>query len=164
MMIPMQHDNSAEWAEIHATAVIDCSPEIVFSFVCDPFNDRRWLTNVGNTQQLTPGPIGLGSRYRQFPFFLGVPIEVEWEVIDFIANRRMKGRSVAGLFAFERGYDCEPVGQATRITKVVKLHLPPVSAFVPRAAASTLLSKAAERALRRLKSLLESNASPNHTT
>jgi Polyketide cyclase / dehydrase and lipid transport len=159
MMIPMHHDNSAEWAELHATVVIDCSPEIVFSFACDPFNDGRWLTNVGNTQQLTPGPIALGSRYRQFPFFLGVPVEVEWEVIEFVANRRIRARSVAGAFAFLRGYDCEPVGPATRITKVGKLHLPPVSAFVTKAAADVLLSKSAERALKRLKILLESAAS-----
>jgi hypothetical protein len=159
-----QSDDCADWVEFRAATVINCSPKIVFAFACNPFNDARWLTTVGNTEQLTPGPIGLHSRFRQFPIFLGVPVEVEWEVIEFFVNRRMKGRSVAGPFAFERGYDCEPVGQATRITKVVKLHLAPVSAFAPRAAAGTLLSKAAERALRRLKSLLESNASPNRTT
>jgi polyketide cyclase/dehydrase/lipid transport protein len=159
-----QSDDCAEWVEIRAGTVVDCSPEVVFAFACDPFNDARWLTNVGKTEQLTPGPIGLDSRFRQFPIFLGVPVEVEWQVIEFVANRRMKGRSVTGLFAFERGYDCEPVGQATRITKVVKLHLAPVSAFVPRAAAGTLLSKAAERALRRLKNLLESSASLDRTT
>jgi len=159
-----QSNDCTDWVEIRAAIVVDCSPEIVFAFACDPFNDARWLTNVGKTEQLTPGPIGFHSRFRQFPIFLGVPVEVEWEVVEFVANRHMKGRSVAGLFAFERGYDCEPVGQATRITKVVKLHLPPVSALVPRAAASTLLSKAAERALRRLKSVLESDASRNLTT
>ena len=149
------HDNSAEWAEIQAAMVIDCSPETVFSFACDPFNDGRWLTDVGNTQQLTPGPVGLRSRYRQFPFFLGVRVEVEWEVIEFTPNWHIKGRSVAGAFQFVRGYDCEPVGSATRITKIGKLHLPPVSAFVTKGAADVLLSKSAERALKRLKILLE---------
>ena len=157
------HDNSAEWAEIQAAVLIDCSPETVFSFACDPLNDGRWLTNVGNTQQLTPGPIGLKSRYRQFPVFLGVRVEVEWEVIEFISNCHIKGRSIAGAFQFLRGYDCEPVGSATRITKIVKLHLPPVSAFVTKAAADVLLSKSAERALKRLKILLESSA-PQRTT
>jgi len=153
-----QSDDCADWVEVRAATVIDCASEIVFAFACNPFNDARWLTNVSKTEQLTPGPIGLDSRFRQLPIFLGVPVSVEWKVIEFVPNRHMKGRSVAGLFAFERGYDCEPVGQATRITKVVKLHLPPVSAFVPRAAANTLLSKAAERALRRLKGVLESSA------
>jgi hypothetical protein len=156
----MQEDDSADWAEVQAATVIDCSPEIVFSFACDPFNDGRWLTNVGKTQQLTPGPIGLRSRFRQFPIFLGVPVEVEWEVVEFVANRRMKARSVAGPFTFVREYDCEPVGLGTRITKVVKLHLTSVSAFVTKAAAGVLLGKAAERALGRLKVLLEGNAAP----
>jgi hypothetical protein len=108
--------------------------------------------------------IGLSSRFRQFPIFLGVPVEVEWEIIEFVANRRMRARSVAGPFAFVRGYDCEPVGPATRLTKVVKLHLQLVSAFVTRGTADVLLSKAVERALGRLKILLESGAAPHRAT
>jgi hypothetical protein len=108
--------------------------------------------------------IGLGSRFRQFPIFLGVPVAVEWEVVEFVANRHMRGRSVAGAFAFVRGYDCEPVGSATRITKIVKLHLSVVSAFVTRGAADALLSRSVERALERLKILLERSAAPHRAT
>jgi hypothetical protein len=154
-------DKSGDWAEVQAATVIDCPPETVFSFACDPCNDGRWLTSVGETQKLTPGLIGLGSRFRQFPIFLGVPVAVEWEVVEFVAGRHMRGRSVTGAFAFVRGYDCEPVGSATRITKVVKLHLPVVSAFVTRGAADALLSRSAERALERLKILLERSAAPD---
>ena len=159
-----QDDDSADWVRVQAMTLIDRSPEIVFRFACDPLNDGQWLTNVGKTRQLTPGPIGLKSRFRQFPIFLGAPVEVEWEVVEFIANRRMNARSVAGPFSFVRGYDFEPVGPATRITKVVRLHLPIVSPFVTKAAARMLLGKAAERALERLKVLLESNADPQRAT
>jgi polyketide cyclase/dehydrase/lipid transport protein len=155
-----QDDNSADWAEVQATTVIACSPEVVFSFACDPRNDDQWLTNVGKVEQLTPGPLGISSRFRQFPIFLGAPVEVEWEVTEFIANRHMKARSVAGPLLFVRGYDCELVGSATRITKIVNLHLPVIFPFMTRAAASVFLSKAAERALERLRILLEGGAAP----
>jgi hypothetical protein len=157
-------DNSGDWVEVQVATVIDCPPEAVFSFACDPCNDGRWLTNVGETEKLTPGSIGLKSRFRQFPIFLGVPVALEWEVVEFVANRHMRGQSVAGAFAFVRGYDCEPVGSATRITKVVKLHLPLISAFIARDAADVLLRKSAERALERLKILLERSAASHRTT
>jgi carbon monoxide dehydrogenase subunit G len=157
-------DNSGDWVEVQVGTVIDCPQEAVFSFACDPCNDGRWLTNVGETEKLTPGSIGLKSRFRQFPIFLGVPVAVEWEVVEFVANRHMRGRSVAGAFAFVRGYDCEPVGSATRITKVVKLHLPLISAFIARDAADVLLRKSAGRALERLKILLERSSALDRTT
>ncbi len=76
-----QDDNSADWVRVQATTLIDRSPEIVFRFACDPLNDGQWLTNVGKTGNL-PGADGLKSRFRQFPIFLGAPVEVEWEVVE----------------------------------------------------------------------------------
>jgi Polyketide cyclase / dehydrase and lipid transport len=160
----IEEDEAADWVEVRAAAVINCPSEIVFSFACDPFNDIRWLTNVGRTEQLTAGPIGLGSRFRQAPVFLGVPVEVEWEVVDFVANRRIRSRSVAGPLAFVRQYDCEPAGPGAQITKFVRLNLALVPPFVTRAAAVALLGNAADRALWRLKVLLEGGSSPDHAS
>jgi hypothetical protein len=162
LTVMMQEDEAADWVEVRAVTVINCSSEVVFSFACDPFNDVRWLTNVGRTEQLTAGPIGLGSRFRQAPVFLGVPVEVEWEVVDFVANRRIRSRSVAGPLVFVRQYDCEPAGPGAQITKFVRLNLAVVSPFVTRAAAVALLGNAADRALRRLKALLEGGSSLDH--
>src|SRR5262245_17934047 len=122
--------NRADWVEVHAGIAISRSPEVVFCFVCDPQNDARWLAHVGKVEQLTPGPIGIGTRFRQFPIFLGSPVEVEWEVIDFVPNRHMQGCSVAGPIRFARRYDLQPVGSATRITKTVKFDLSFVAPFM----------------------------------
>jgi hypothetical protein len=158
-----QHDAGDDWVRAQVSAVIERPPGIVFAFVCDPGNDPLWLGKIGEVRRLTPGPFGLGSRFRQSATFLGARVEGEWEVTEFVADARMRSRSVAGPFVFTRGYDCDADGAATRITKFVAVSLSGALAFLPRATADALLNRASERALVRLKSVLEGKCAP-HTT
>lgn len=147
----------SEWTEARASVAI-CRPvSTVFAFIRDPYNDGRWLTHVGNVLQLTEGPIGVGAKVRQFPILLGAEVEVEWEVTEFVADRHIAARSSAGPIAFRRSYDCEPIGSEAQVTMCVQLHLPAVIPFIAGGAANVLLRKASERALLRLKAVLEAD-------
>jgi hypothetical protein len=154
-MIPCRGDN---WAEASNSIDIACPCDLVFSFVCDPRNDNRWLTNAGVAQCLTEGPIRAGSRFRQFPLLLGARIDVEWEFTAYEAPLHAASRSCTGPIEFERRVDCEALGARTRLTHLVAMTVP--LPFVPVAAASRLLHDAGERALRRLKALLEGARPP----
>lgn len=146
-----------EWTEARASVVV-CRPvSTVFAFIRDPHNDGRWLTHVGNVLQLTEGPIAIGSKFRQFPILLGAEVAVEWEVTEFVADRHIVARSSAGPIAFRRSYDCEPIGSEAQITMCVQLHLPAIIPFMAGSAANVLLRKASERALLRLKAVLEAD-------
>ena len=150
-----QRDETAAWARARVTTMIRRPSDAVFAFVSDPQNDAQWLSNVRGARQLTAGLVGVGSRFRQSAIFLGAPIEGEWEVTEYIGNRRIRIKSVAGPFVFERGYDCEVSGANTLITKSVDVQLSGALVFLTRGAASSLLNKAADRALARLKTILE---------
>jgi hypothetical protein len=146
-----------EWTKARASVAI-CRPvSTVFAFICDPHNDGRWLTHVGNVRQLTQGPIGIGSKILQFPILLGAKVEVEWEVTEFVADRHIAARSSAGPIAFRRSYDCEPIGSDAKLTMYVQLHQAAVIPFIAGGAANVLLRKASERALLRLKAVLEAD-------
>lgn len=151
-MSPREED---DWIEARRSIVIAQPRERVFSFVCDPRNDGRWLTNLGDVQWLTPGSFRAGSRFRQFPIFLGARVQVEWEVTSFDADTHFAGRSVSGPVTFERSIDCEAVDTATRLTKFVRLRVPFALPFMSVSAAGGLLGNATDRALARLKALLE---------
>lgn len=36
----------------------------VFAFVANPGNDARWGSNLLEVTQLSPGPLGVGARFR----------------------------------------------------------------------------------------------------
>lgn len=144
-----------DWAEASNSIDIACPCDVVFALVCDPRNDSKWLTNAGTPQCLTQGPIGAGSRFRQFPLLLGARIDVEWQFSEYEAPRHAVSRSVSGPIEFERRVTCDPLGAETRFTHHVAMSVP--LPFVPVSAASGLLRGAGERALARLKSLLESS-------
>lgn len=152
-MNPREDD---DWIEARRSIVIARPRERVFAFVCDPRNDGIWLTNLGDIKWLTPGPFRAGSRFRQFPIFLGARVEVEWEVTGFEADTHFAGRSISGPITFQRSIDCETVETATRVTKFVRLRAPFVLPFMSLSAANSLLGNATDRALARLKALLES--------
>lgn len=150
-----------DWTEARASVSI-CQPlSTVFAFIRDPHNDGRWLTHVGNVQQLTEGPLGIGSKFRQFPIVLGAEVAVEWEVTGFLAGRHIAATSCAGPLAFRRSYDCEPIGADTQVTMCVQLHLPAIIPFIAGGAANGLLRNASERALMRLKAVLEAEGEGN---
>lgn len=153
-MSPHEED---DWVEARRSIVIVLPRERVFSFVCDPRNDSKWLTNLGDVQELTPGPFRTGSRFRQFPIFLGARVQVEWEVTSFDADAHFAGRSVSGPITFERSIHCEASDGSTRLTKFVRMRVPFVLPFMSVSAAGGLLENATDRALARLKALLEGN-------
>jgi uncharacterized membrane protein len=149
----LQDDDS--WARSRVKITIDCPVDVVFSFICDPRNDPRWLGNVRGGRQVTSGPMGIGSRFRQSGIILGARLEGEWEVTDYVPGRRMSNRSVTGPFVFVREYDCEARGAATRVTKFVAVRLTGALAFLPLSVANGLLGAASERAVGSLKRILE---------
>jgi hypothetical protein len=144
-----------DWAQTRGSILIARPVDLVFGFVCDPRNDGKWLTNVGDVRCLTRGPIGAGSRFHSFPIFLGARIEVEWQVTAFEANSHIASRSVSSPIAFERTVDCETSGSGTKLSNFVRIRVPFGLPFMTRSAVDALLGNAADRALARLKSFLE---------
>jgi uncharacterized protein YndB with AHSA1/START domain len=155
-----ESSEDAIWVRTTASIVIERPPAEVFAFVSDPRNDAEWLGKIRDTRQLTPGPIGVGTRFRQGANFLGAAVEGEWEVVEFVEGVSTRCRSVAGPFRFVRTYACEPAGAATRLTNLVEVSLSGVLAILPRSAADGLLASSAHRALARLKDLLERGSAP----
>ena len=154
----------ANWVRTTASIVIERLPAEVFGFVSDPRNDAAWLGKIRDTRPLTPGPIGVGTRFRQAANFLGAAVEGEWEVVEFVEGVSTRCRSVAGPFRFVRTYVCEPAETATRLTNVIEVSLSGVLAILPRSAADGLLASSAQRALVRLKDLLERGREPGGGT
>ena len=74
--------------QIEVWQTIDRPPEVVFQFIAVEHiaNHPRWDPHM-ELEQLTPGPIGLGTVVRRRHTRAGYPIEGSMEVVEFDAPR-----------------------------------------------------------------------------
>ncbi len=80
--------------------IIDRPVHEVFAFFSDPDNATAW--QAGLVKVRADGPLGKGSKWREFRRFLGRDIETELEVTEFEPDRRFAARGTGGpaRFAF----------------------------------------------------------------
>ena len=143
--------------EFELTAVINRSLEEVFAFFRDMDQHAgREGTIVPIYDKITPGPVGVGTRYREvvqvLPFVTG---EILSEVVLYEPDRRLAYRYVALGMAGELTYSFEAVEEGTRM--VQRQSLCPsgfLRLFSPVIGA--MFSRMIERRLLGIKGLLES--------
>ncbi len=90
--------------------------ERVFAFIAQAENEVRWRTETSEKTPITPGPIGVGTRYRNVGQFLGRRIEFISEVTAYEPNQRYADKIVSGPIALESHYALEPAeGGSTQL-------------------------------------------------
>jgi uncharacterized protein YndB with AHSA1/START domain len=125
------------------------SPDEVFAYVTDPAKLASWQ-DAEHVEQLTPGPVGPGTRFREVHVAMGRRREELTEVVVHEPGRRFDIRVVEGMPVDGR-WDFEPVERGTRLTFTPEVRLPrPLAPLV-----GFLTSLVFARFHRRLKRALE---------
>ncbi|MGH2682903.1 MAG: SRPBCC family protein [Actinomycetota bacterium] len=134
---------------------IDRPVNEVFEFLAKFENIPRWNYAIVETRQVSDGPVGVGTTYRQVR---SVPSRSEetFEVTEFEPPRRLSIRGGFGPLEGMMTYDLEPDEGGTRLKNsaqlegrgLVKLAAPLASGRIAEAVAENLTA---------LKQLLESS-------
>jgi uncharacterized protein YndB with AHSA1/START domain len=103
--------------EIETSVLVGQPIDKVFEFVTTPENDAQWYIGV-ESRDHTPGePPGVGSTSQSEIRFLGIPLRVTWEVIDYEAPKRIGVKTVEGPVSVEAQYTFEATGGSeTKVT------------------------------------------------
>jgi uncharacterized membrane protein len=102
--------------KIERSIVIDRPVDEVWNFVHDPTKDALWQTTLRESELLSEGPIGVGSRVREVRQFLGIRVELAWEVTEYEPNTRSSIRGVSGPVPLSGSYVLAPENGGTRFT------------------------------------------------
>ena len=62
--------------------LIDKPVKDVFAFVSNPNNMSKWNSAVVSLQQVTPGAVGVGTKFKSVGEAMGRRIEGEMQVVD----------------------------------------------------------------------------------
>jgi len=88
----------------------------VFEFVEDPTRHALWQATLVESQQLTDGPIGVGTQVRESRRFLGVGFEITWEVTEYRPSTWSAVKLVSGAIPGSASYLLEPMNGGTKFT------------------------------------------------
>jgi len=110
----------------------------VFAFLADLENLPQWNYALRETRKVTPGPVGVGTRYHQIR---SVPTtrEESLEVVELEAGHRLTVIGTLNELPARLSYVLAPVGDATALTNDVELAM---------SAALTLVAPLAARRIR----------------
>ncbi len=136
------------------SVVINRPVERVFAFVSDLENDPPW-SGAAEMHRASPGPLGIGTTFRQRDSFLGRRLDLILEVVGYEPNRKITLKTTSGILSFAGTRLVEPADDgATRVTFAGSGHADGVWKL-----AELLLAAAGGRRLRiqlgRLKQVLE---------
>jgi ligand-binding SRPBCC domain-containing protein len=136
------------------TVTIDRPAEEVFAFLADFENVPRWNYAIDQTRKASPGPVGVGTNYRQTR---SVPSRSEegFEVTAFEMDKRLAVLGQIGPFRARISYLLEAAAGGTRLTNDVALEPSPgVLRLAARLATPRVKAAVAEN-LSKLKEILE---------
>jgi hypothetical protein len=141
------------------TITINRRPAEVFGFLAAFENVPLWNYAISETQKISSGPVGVGSRYRQTRT---IPSRSEetFELTEFELDRKLSIRGPLGPFRAEVTYLLAPVENGTSLTNTMDLQPSgPLRLIAPLAASRVKSAVAAN--LGTLKQVLEEGGRPD---
>ena len=96
--------------------LIDKPVKEVFAFVANPANMSKWNSAVISMEQITPGAVGLGTKFKSVGEMLGRRIEGEMEVIAFEPDSKYGFQMNAGPIQVNVTLAFKTVGTGTKLS------------------------------------------------
>ena len=96
--------------------LIDKPVKEVFAFVTNPANMSKWNSAVISMEQITPGAVGLGTKFKSVGEMLGRRIEGEMEVIAFEPDSKYGFQMNAGPIQVNVTLAFKTVGTGTKLS------------------------------------------------
>ena len=145
-------------ASFENTVTIRRPVEDVFAFIADFENVPKWNHAIVETTKVSPGPVEVGTTYRQTRSAPSRSQEA-FEVTVFEPASRLEVHGGLGPFTARVSYLLEPAGSGTRLTNTVDLEASGLFTLVAPLATSRVKHAVAAN-LDTLKQLLEAGGQP----
>jgi len=96
--------------------LIDKPVKDVFAFITNPANMAKWNSAVVSMEQITPGAVGLGTKFKSVGEMLGRRIEGEMQVIAFEPDSKYGFQMNAGPVQVNVTLGFKTVGTGTKLS------------------------------------------------
>ncbi len=100
---------------IEGEILINRPVEEVFDFVADERNEPRYNPQMLRAEQISSGPIGLGTRFRAEVMSMGRTAEMTIEFTTYERPRRLASRTWMAAMEIQGTLTFDPVPEGTRM-------------------------------------------------
>lgn len=97
------------------SAMIDCPQKDVFAFVANPNNMSKWNSAVVSLEQVTPGTVGVGTKFKSIGEMMGRRIEGEMQIIAYEPETKCAFQMNAGPMKIDIMLSFKTVGTGTKL-------------------------------------------------
>jgi hypothetical protein len=144
--------------DVQTDIMINRSSDATAKFASDPDNAPRWYVNIKTVEWKTPRPLRIGTLVTFAARFLGRELTYTYEVVEFIAGRRLVMRTAEGPFPMETTYEFEAIGPNQARMYLRNRGKPSGFARLLAPFVSFAIHRATHKDLVRLKAVLERTA------
>jgi len=96
--------------------LVDKPIKDVFAFVANPNNMSKWNTTVASVEQITPGDVGVGTKFKSTGEMMGRRIEGEIQVTTYEPDTKFGVQMNAGPMQMNMTVSFKAVGTGTKIS------------------------------------------------
>jgi len=96
--------------------LIDKPVKDVFAFITNPANMAKWNSAVVSMEQITPGAVGLGTKFKNVGEMMGRRIEGEMQVVAFEPDSKYGFQMNAGPMQINVTITFKTVGTGTKLS------------------------------------------------
>jgi uncharacterized membrane protein len=141
--------------DIKTEMIIHCPIEKVSSYAADPDHAPEWYVNIDSAEWLTEKPLDLDSQIAFKATFLGRELSYVYRIEEYIPGEKLVMRTANGPFPMKTTYTWEKLEQNR--TKMTLRNQGEPSGFskIFTPFMSTLMKKANQKDLKKIKEILE---------
>jgi carbon monoxide dehydrogenase subunit G len=139
------------------STLVDRPMPEVFTFLSNPLNLPKWQSMVASIEQVTPGAVNVGSKYKVSAEMLGRKIDGLMEITTFAPPDKFGFTNQAGPMQVTVTVTLKPVGTGAKIALHAEGNPGGIFKIAEGALAGQVKSQM-EGNLARLKSVLEAGA------
>ncbi|WP_445506304.1 SRPBCC family protein [Niallia sp. 03190] len=110
-------------ADFQASAVIAKPVDLVFSYMVNLGDSPEYMKAVVETNKITDGSIGVGTKYQETRKVRGKKAVAEIEFLSFEENVSYKTRSNSNGLIVDYEYEFSEVEEGTQVQFKAKLHV-----------------------------------------
>lgn len=102
--------------QIQQSVTINRPVSQVFAFVSNPDNNTLWQPEVIEHTMVSDGPMALGSKMRHVSKFMGMRVQANVDVTEFVPDHKITFRVTSGTLPYTIQYCLDAEGSGTRFT------------------------------------------------
>jgi uncharacterized membrane protein len=104
--------------KVETSMVIKRPVEEVFAYMNNHENDTVWQDGVVESEAISEGPLGVGTKLREVRNFLGRRLESTSEITEYEPNSKVAWKATSGPIPLEASMTFEAVEGGTKISVV----------------------------------------------